>query len=164
MSLSDDPCACEMWEQIVALKKMIERHERLIDQHGEVLERLSGFMSENQPTLREIVEAVSDFYHIPSSELYGGRHLQDIAHPRLIIYYLARKLTRLSLTNIAGRMGRRDHTTVRSGFLKICALTRKNEVIRDDLDVLRARIAEKVMERELANLKGQVQTLKAVAS
>jgi chromosomal replication initiation ATPase DnaA len=162
MSLKDDACL-ELWAQIYALKQTIERHERIIDQQGEVLDRLTSFMSENRPTLREIIEAVSDFYHITPAEIHGERHIHHFAHPRLIVYYLARKLTRLSLTNIGDRIGARDHTTIRSGFLRICAMARKNEVIRDDIDVLRARIAEKVMERELKNLKTKPMLLEAVS-
>jgi chromosomal replication initiation ATPase DnaA len=163
MSLNDDPCAGQLWAKIYALQKVIERHDRLIDQQGQVLDRLTGFMSENRPTLREIIEAVSDFYHVTPAEIHGERHIHNFAHPRLIVYYLARKLTRLSLTNIGDRIGMRDHTTVRTGFLRICALARKNEVIRDDIDILRARIAEKVMERELKNLKNKPLLLEAVA-
>lgn len=149
MSLSDDARLDEMDAKLTVLQAMIHRHERLIDQQGEVLERLTNFMSENHPTLREIVEAVCDFYHVTPKEVEGERRIHDFMHPRLIVYYLARKLTRLSLTNIAQRIGWRDHTTVRSGFMKISRLVRKDEVLRDDIDVLRARIAEKVLQREL---------------
>ena len=164
MSLMDDACANEMWAQIYALQQVIARHERLIDQQGEVLDRLSGFMSENRPTLREIIDTVCEFYHITPAEILSPRHLHNLSHPRLMVYYLGRKLTRLSLQNIADRLNRRDHTTVKYGFMRVAALARKNEVVRDDLDILRARIAEKVMERELNSLKTRPLLLKAVAS
>ena len=62
-------------------------------------------------------------------------------------YYLARKLTRLSLPQIAVRLGDRDHTTVYKGFMSVAHNVRKDELLRDDLDVLRSRIAEKVLAR-----------------
>jgi len=161
MSLNDDPCVGQLWAKIHQLQKVIERHDRLIDQQGEVLDRLTSFMSENHPTLREIIEAVADFYLITPANIHGERRVHHFAHPRMIVYYLARKLTRLSLPNIAERLGDRNHTTIRSGFMRIAALARKNDVVRDDIDILRARIAEKVMERELTNLKNRPLLLEA---
>jgi chromosomal replication initiation ATPase DnaA len=144
----------EMRAKLMVLQAMVERHDRLIDQQGEVLERLTNFMSEHHPTLREIMDAVAEYYSVTRDEIESHKHIQYFSHPRLVVYYLARKLTRLSLTNIADRIGGRDHTTIRTGFFKISHQIRHNEVLRDDIDVLRARIAEKVMERELATTKG----------
>lgn len=144
----------ELRAKLMVLQAIVERHDRLIDQQGEVLEKLTNFMSEHHPTLREIIEVVCEYFQVSRREIEGPAHAQFFAHPRLVVYYLARKLTRLSLTNIAERLGGRDHTTVRTGFLKICHQIRSNDVLRDDVDVLRARIAEKVMERELAVSKG----------
>jgi chromosomal replication initiator protein len=107
-------------------------------------------MSEHHPTLREIMDVVGEYYSVTRAELESHRHIQYFAHPRQVVYYLARKLTRLSLTNIADRIGGRDHTTIRTGFFRISHQIRHNEVLRDDIDVLRARIAERVMQRELA--------------
>lgn len=167
MSLIDDACPEQTrLEQINAklslLQAVLERHERIIDQQGEVLERLTGFMSENRPTLKEIIEAVCEFYQITPLEIISECRLHCFSHPRLIVYYLGRKLTRISLQGIANRLGKRDHTTIRAGFHRISAMIRRNEVLRDDIDVLRARIAEKVMERELNNLRGGIAMLPKV--
>lgn len=150
----DQSRLAEMSAKISILQAVVERHDRLIDQQGEVLEKLTNFMSENRPTLREIVEAVAEFYTVAPNDIHSQRRSQSFAHPRLIVYYLARKLTRLSLTSIGRRLGERDHTTIRTGFLRTVQRLRRDEVLRDDLDILRARIAEKVMQRELAVSKG----------
>jgi chromosomal replication initiation ATPase DnaA len=146
----------DMRAKLKVLQAIVERHDRLIDQQGEVLEKLTNFLSEKQPTLREIIDEVCEFYSVTRFEVEGRRHARPFSHPRLVVYYLGRKLTRLSLPNIAARIGGRDPTTVRTGFFKISFMVRTNETVRDDLDILRARIAERVMRRELAVVHPQL--------
>jgi chromosomal replication initiator protein len=129
------------------VRAMLVAMQQKLDQHDELLEKLIGVLSVNQPALREIIDAVAEFYDIEPAQLRSGSRLHTIAIPRMIIYYLARRLTRLSLTGIAQRLGRRDHTTVMSGIERITRKLHKNELLRDDIDVLRLRIAEKVSQR-----------------
>lgn len=135
------------------LRFKIAQMQRTIDAQSEALERLQGLVSEGRPTLQEIMEVVCEFYAVTPHEVKSARRLHDYVHPRLVIYYLARKLTRMSMQNIGSRIGGRDHTTIISGFLRISKIIRKNEVVRDDVDELRVRIAEKVLRRELATPK-----------
>jgi len=141
MSLTDGARPHDLWA-------MLRTMQQTIDQHGEVLEKLTGFMSENRPTLQEIISAVCEFYDINPVDLMSHSHRIVHAHPRLVVYYLGRKLTRLTFGNMAIRMGERDHSTIYTGFMRIAARLRKDEILRDDIDVLRSWIAEKVALRK----------------
>lgn len=62
--------------------------------------------------ISDILQVVSQQYGVKLSELVGRKRSRSIAHPRQIAMYLARKLTPLSLEEIGGHFGGRDHSTV----------------------------------------------------
>jgi chromosomal replication initiator protein len=63
-------------------------------------------------TIHDIFRLAGEHYHVKPSDLQGKRRNRSIAHPRQICMYLARELTPLSLEEIGGYFGGRDHTTV----------------------------------------------------
>jgi len=63
-------------------------------------------------TLPDIIKVVMDRYGVRLADLQGKRRTRSIALPRQICMYLARQLTPLSLEEIGGFFGGRDHTTV----------------------------------------------------
>jgi chromosomal replication initiator protein len=66
----------------------------------------------NQPTIQQIIEAVTRYYDIKLSDLMSKRRHKSVALPRQVCMWLARKHTRFSLEEIGGYFGGRDHTTV----------------------------------------------------
>jgi chromosomal replication initiator protein len=56
--------------------------------------------------------AVTEFYGLRVPDLQSKRRQRSIALPRQVCMYLARRNTRLSLEEIGGHFGGRDHTTV----------------------------------------------------
>jgi len=60
----------------------------------------------------EILNAVARHYNIRLSDLQGKRRTKSIVLPRQVCMFLARELTDLSLEEIGGYFGGRDHTTV----------------------------------------------------
>ncbi len=75
-------------------------------------------MGDNSPapqsavSIHTIIDAVTDFYHVKVTDLQSKRRQRSVAQPRQVCMYLARRLTRLSLEEIGGYFGGRDHTTV----------------------------------------------------
>jgi chromosomal replication initiator protein len=65
-----------------------------------------------EPTIQALITAVTEHYGIRTSDLQSQSRHRSIALPRHICMYLARKCTRLSLEEIGGFFGGRDHTTV----------------------------------------------------
>jgi chromosomal replication initiator protein len=62
--------------------------------------------------IEEILSAVTKHFGIQISQLHSKRKFKSITLPRQIAMHLARRLTDLSLGEIGGYMGGRDHTTV----------------------------------------------------
>ena len=62
--------------------------------------------------ITDILQEVMERYNVRLADLQGKRRQRSIAFPRQICMYLARELTPLSLEEIGGYFGGRDHTTV----------------------------------------------------
>ncbi|MHC5210996.1 MAG: chromosomal replication initiator protein DnaA [Planctomycetota bacterium] len=59
-----------------------------------------------------VLEVVTKHFGVRISDLQGRRRTQSIALPRQVSMFLARRLTSLSLEEIGGCFGGRDHSTV----------------------------------------------------
>lgn len=81
-----------------------------------VRQQLSDIFKEKKNThsisIEEIQRRVADEFRIRVSDLNGRRRTADIAHPRQIAMFLARKHTSSSLQDIGEAFGGRDHGTV----------------------------------------------------
>ncbi len=65
-----------------------------------------------QLTISDILQAVTEQYNVRSADLLGKRRHRSISFPRQLCMYLAREHTPMSLEEIGGYFGGRDHTTV----------------------------------------------------
>ena len=82
-------------------RSYVSRHEDLRDIAGTV-------------SVREIIDAVSNWSGVPASELVSARRRRDVTRWRNIIYLLAVELTFQSTVQI-GKALNRDHTTIWAG-------------------------------------------------
>ncbi len=64
------------------------------------------------PSIPQIIEVVTDYYQVKTTDLQGRRRHRSVALPRQVCMYLARQNTLYSLEEIGGFFGGRDHTTV----------------------------------------------------
>ena len=65
-----------------------------------------------------IVKAVCVVCKVTRGDLQSHTRLVRICTSRHLMFYLAREMTKLSLTSLGLRMGGRDHTTVRSAAIR----------------------------------------------
>lgn len=70
-------------------------------------------------TIDEIQRKVADYYSIKLSDLLSARRARDVARPRQVAMFLAKRLTPRSLPDIGRRFGGRDHTTVMHAVKRI---------------------------------------------
>lgn len=74
---------------------------------------IKGFSKQKRNIgIEKILNTVTKHYGVQLSQLHSKRKLKSITLPRQIAMHLARKFTNLSLGEIGGYMGGRDHTTV----------------------------------------------------
>jgi chromosomal replication initiator protein len=90
--------------------------------------------------IEEILSTVTKHFGVQLSQLHSKRKLKSITLPRQVAMHLARKLTNLSLEEIGGFMGGRDHTTVMHADEKIKNLRKRGQNISATLRKLEAII------------------------
>ena len=74
---------------------------------------------EKKITIDEIQRKVADYYTVKLSDMMSARRAREVARPRQVAMYLAKKLTPRSLPEIGRRFGGRDHTTVMHAVKRI---------------------------------------------
>jgi chromosomal replication initiator protein len=105
----------------------------------------NALLEASPPTFNEIATSVCLRYRVAFRQVAGHRHFPDITKPRHVLIYLARTLTKLSLAQIASRLGNRNITTIREAELSVAHRIEGNEHFRDEIDFLRIEIAERVL-------------------
>ncbi len=89
-----------------------------------------------QTTIPDIVETVTKRYNVRASDLRGKKRNRSIALPRQVCMYLAREMTPLSLQEIGGYFGGRDHSTVLHASRCISSLRRADKQLDQVLNEL----------------------------
>jgi len=87
-------------------------------------------------SVEDIQRKVSDHYKVGLTELLSSRRARDIARPRQVAMYLAKRLTTLSLPELGKRFGGRDHTTVLHAVRTIEQLLDTDKGIGEDVRLL----------------------------
>ena len=82
-------------------------------------------------TIQDIVSVVTQYFNVKLSDLQSKRRNHSIAFPRQICMHLARNMTNLSLEEIGGYFGGRDHTTVIYATEKIKKAVTKDQSLKD---------------------------------
>ncbi len=80
----------------------------------------------HQPSIEDIQRAVTERFGVKLSDLQSKKRTNAIAYPRQIGMFLARKITRMSLEEIGGYFGGRDHTTVLYACQKLERLSKED--------------------------------------
>jgi len=87
-------------------------------------------------TIDEIQRRVAEYYSIKLAELLSARRAREVARPRQVAMYLAKKLTQRSLPEIGRRFGGRDHTTVLHAVKRIDELRIEDSELDADIETL----------------------------
>ena len=91
---------------------------------------------EKKLTIDEIQRKVADYYGLKVADLLSERRAREVARPRQIAMYIAKKMTPRSLPEIGRRFGKRDHTTVMHAVKKVEQLRAQDREIDSDVATL----------------------------
>src|SRR5260221_12770165 len=80
---------------------------------------LGNDSKESRLNIKQIAQAVAEYYHISLEDMCGKQRDKHIVIPRQIAMYLIRQETRASLLEIGQLFGGRDHSTVLHSCEKI---------------------------------------------
>jgi chromosomal replication initiator protein len=93
-------------------------------------------------TIDEIQKRVAEFYNLRSADMLSPRRARQVARPRQIAMYFAKRLTTRSLPDIGRRFGGRDHTTVIHAVKRIEELRSTDSTLDDELIRLQRMLEE----------------------
>jgi len=88
---------------------------------------------EKKITIDEIQRKVADYYTVKLADMMSARRAREVARPRQVAMYLAKKLTPRSLPEIGRRFGGRDHTTVMHAVKRIDELRASDRELDGDI-------------------------------
>jgi chromosomal replication initiator protein len=77
-------------------------------------------------SIEDILTVVTGHFQVKLSELQSRKRTNAIAFPRQVAMYLTRRITRMSLEEIGGYFGGRDHSTVLYAVQKIARVARED--------------------------------------
>jgi len=109
----------------------------------DVLKDIISNKNNKQITVELIQDVVASYYNLRIDDFKSKRRTKNVAYPRQIAMYLARKLTDLSLPKIGEEFGGRDHTTVIHAYEKISEDLEKDDTLKDTIDDLIKKINQK---------------------
>ncbi len=126
-----------------ALNKIIAFHQ--LKNIPPTLEFVKKFLSSSQPTRKsttpkQIIQAVSLYFDLPTEDLLGVSREKRLAFPRQIIMYLLREELKSSYPAIGQELGGRDHTTAMHAYSKIAGAVEEDQRLKQDIDMIRQRI------------------------
>jgi hypothetical protein len=135
--------------EVIRLSEEVEHLRSMLLSKNEIIKSLCGKDALALPQFSEIKQSVCEFYGITRANLESETRIPKYTIPRQIACYLGRELTCMSLPEIGRKLGGRDHTTILYAVNKIDAQLKTDEILRDDIDVLKVKIDDKVTVRKL---------------
>lgn len=127
--------------RVVAYSSLANR-EISVDLASEALKDIISNKTK-QITIELIQDVVASFFNLRPEDFKSKRRTRNVAFPRQIAMYLARKLTDLSLPKIGDEFGGRDHTTVIHAYEKISTDLSKDEALKETVNELSKRLSQK---------------------
>lgn len=98
---------------------------------------IEGFVPKSgEVTIEDIQRAVCKYYGVTRNDLLSPRRRANLAFPRQVGAYLARRLTQKSFPEIGRRFGGRDHATQIYAENKIAELIKVDSAVAADVEKL----------------------------
>ena len=114
----------------------LKNHSLSLEESKKVLASIVNNMHQYIP-FKEVIKKIASFYDLSESELFGHSRKKELVKPRQVAMYVLREELKYSYTNIAEKIGHRDHTTVIHAYKKIEEEITKNPVFFQEITLLK---------------------------
>ena len=125
-------------KRLVAHSQLVGRPVSIDSAHDVLHDLLRA--NNRRVTIEEIQKKVAEHFNIRLSDMSSPRRARAVARPRQIAMYLSKQLTSRSLPEIGRTFGGRDHTTVMHAVSRIEALKVEDNIMADDLELLKRNL------------------------
>ena len=89
---------------------------------------------------QQLISVVSDIYNVKLSDLVSKKRTHSIVYPRQVAMYLMKDRLELSLKEIGGYFGGRDHTTVKYAVDNIKEKIKSDEYLADTIGKIAVKV------------------------
>jgi chromosomal replication initiator protein len=90
--------------------------------------------AKKQISPQEVLDAVAAYFSVKTTALKGPKRDRPIARPRQVVMYLCKTELGMTLEDVGGLLGGRDHTTVMHGAELITKEISTNVHLRDSVE------------------------------
>ncbi len=91
-------------------------------------------------TPKKIIKVVAEFYDLKEKDILLESRKKEIVRPRQIAMYLLRETLSNSYPFIGRKFGGKDHTTAIHAFEKVKKELEKNEVLEEEISLIKQRV------------------------
>jgi chromosomal replication initiator protein len=120
--------------------QQLHRTDLTIDVARAAMTSLGNDSRESNLNIRQIAQAVAEYYHISLGDMCGKQRDKHIVMPRQVAMYLMRQETQVSLFEIGQLFGGRDHSTVLHACEKIDQAVNINPMLRREIVAIREQL------------------------
>lgn len=114
-----------------------------LDLVKEILSSLSASAPKGLVNLKQIIQAVVDFYGFKVNDLISDSRRRELVKARQVAIYLMREDLNLSFPMIGKEIGGRDHTTVMYSYKRVREELEKDGRLKQEVDYIRQRLYNK---------------------
>ena len=129
-----------------AFNQLLLRHtlepQITVDRIDDILGRIYRSGEPKRVRIEDIQRIVARHYNVSKTELLSNRRTRTIVKPRQVAMFLSKSMTPRSLPEIGRRFGGRDHTTVLHAVRKIEDLSASDQMLAQELELLRRLIID----------------------
>ena len=125
--------------KIVALSRL-NKCDITLELAEEALKDIISPNAQREVTPDLIIQIVSDHYGLTPLDISSQKRNKEIVYPRQIVMYLCRNMTDTPLQTIGRYLGGRDHTTIIHGSEKIAGDIKKDDTLKNTIEILKKKI------------------------
>ena len=125
--------------KIVALSRL-NKCDITLELAEEALKDIISPNAQREVTPDLIIQIVSDHYGLTPLDISSQKRNKEIVYPRQIVMYLCRNMTETPLQTIGRYLGGRDHTTIIHGAEKIAGDIKKDDTLKNTIEILKKKI------------------------
>jgi chromosomal replication initiator protein len=89
-------------------------------------------------SIKDVIKTVAGFYNIEEDAIYEKTRRKEVVKPRQVIMYILREDFNISFPSIGQKLGGRDHTTVIHSCEKIKTDLKKDNLLLQEIEQIRA--------------------------
>ena len=125
--------------KIVALSRL-NKCDITLQLGEEALKDIISPGRQREVTAELILQIVADHFGLTPLDITSQRRSKEIVYPRQITMYLCRSMMDIPLQSIGKVLGGRDHTTIIHGCEKIAADLKKDDSLKNTIEILKKKI------------------------